>query len=264
MISAAAEVQRRLWGTNPRAWADLAESHNRPLFEAVLDAAAVGPGTAVLDVGCGTGLTLVLASERGAVPSGVDISPGLLAIARDRLPPADLREADMESLPFGDAAFDAVTGVNAFQFAGDPRRALGEAARVTRPGGRVVASLFAAPERSEGTVAHEAMTALIPPERADDHAPYALSAPGNLEASLVSAGLTLDGDGEVVCHWRYADMDEAIRALLCSAGGARAAEAAGQQAVRGALNKTLAQFRVSGTGTVTLRNIFRWVAASKR
>ena len=71
----------------------------------------------------------------------------------------------MESLPFGDAAFDAVTGVNAFQFAGDPRRALHEAARVTRPGGRVVASLFAAPERSEGTVAHEAMTALIPPER---------------------------------------------------------------------------------------------------
>ena len=88
----------------------------------------------------------------------------------------------MESLPFGDAAFDAVTGVNAFQFAGDPRRALREAARVTRPGGRVVASLFAAPERSQGTVAHEAMTALIPPERAGDHAPYALSAPGNLEA----------------------------------------------------------------------------------
>jgi len=121
MISAAAEVQRRLWGTDPRAWAELAESHNRPLFEAVLDAAAVGPGTAVLDVGCGSGLTLVLAAERGAVPSGVDISPGLLDIARDRLPQADLREADMESLPFGDAVFDAVTGVNAFQFAGDLR-----------------------------------------------------------------------------------------------------------------------------------------------
>jgi len=264
MISAAAEVQRRLWGTNPRAWADLAESHNRPLFEAVLDAASVGPGTAVLDVGCGTGLTLVLASERGAVPSGVDISPGLLAIARDRLPHADMREADMESLPFGDAAFDAVTGVNAFQFAGDPHRALHEAARVTRPGGRVVASLFAAPERSEGTVAHETMTALIPPERADDHAPYALSAPGNLESSLASAGLTLDGSGEVVCHWRYADMDEAIRALLCSAGGARAAEAAGPQAVRDALRPALAQFQDPRTGAVTLRNTFRWVAARRR
>jgi SAM-dependent methyltransferase len=264
MISAAAEVQRRLWGTDPQAWADLAEAHNRPLFEAVLDAAAVGPGTAVLDVGCGTGLTLVLAQQRNAVPSGVDISPGLLGIARDRLPHADLREADMESLPFGDAAFDAVTGVNAFQFAGDPRRALREAARVTRPGGRVVASLFAAPERSQGTVAHEVMTALIPPERAGDHAPYALSAPGNLEASLVSADLTLDGGGEVVCHWRYADIGEAIRALLCSAGGARAAESAGQKAVRDVLGPALAQFQDPRTGAVTLRNTFRWVAARRR
>jgi SAM-dependent methyltransferase len=263
MISAAAEVQRRLWGTDPRAWAELAESHNRPLFDAVLDAAAVDPGMAVLDVGCGSGLTLVLAAERGAVPSGVDISPGLLAIARDRLPRADLREADMESLPFGDAAFDAVTGINAFQFAGDPRQALHEAARVTRPGGRVVASLFAAPERSQGTLAHEAMTALIPPERAGDHAPYALSAPGNLEASLVSAGLTLDASGEVVCSWRYASMDEAIRALLCSAGGARAAEAVGPDAVRSALRPALAQFQNPQTGTVTLDNTFRWVAAHR-
>ena len=81
MISAAAEVQRRLWGTDPRTWAELAESHNRPLFEAVLDAAGAGPGTRLLDVGCGSGLTLVLAAERGAIPAGLDISPGLLGIA---------------------------------------------------------------------------------------------------------------------------------------------------------------------------------------
>ena len=243
MISAAAEIQRRLWGTDPQAWVELAEAHNQPLFEAVLDAAEAGPGTRLLDVGCGSGLTLVLAAERGAVPGGVDISPGLLAIARERLPQADLREADMESLPFGDAAFDAVTGVNAFQFAGDPRRALREAARVLRPGGKLVASLFAAPERSQGTLAHEAMTALIPAERASDHAPYALSAPGNLESALVSVGLTLDGSGEVVCTWRYASMEEAVHALLCSAGGARAAEAAGADAVRDALRPVLARFQ---------------------
>jgi SAM-dependent methyltransferase len=263
-ISAAADVQRRLWGTDPQAWADLAESHNRPLFEAVLDAARTGPGTRLLDVGCGSGLTLTMAQQRGAIPSGLDISPGLLKITRERLPHADLREADMESLPFRDAAFDAVTGVNAFQFAGDPRRALKEAARVTRPGGRVVASLFAAPERSQSTVAHEAMSALIPPARKDDHAPYALSAPGNLEAALADAGLQAADSGEVVCHWRYADMDGAIRALLCSGGGARAAEAAGQQAVRETLHQALAQFQDPGTGAVTLRNTFRWVAADKR
>jgi SAM-dependent methyltransferase len=263
MISAAAEVQRRLWGTDPQAWADLAESHNQPLFEAVLDAAGVGRGTRVLDVGCGSGLALTLAAQRGAVPSGLDVSPGLLGIARDRLPGADLREGDMEFLPFGDAAFDAVLGVNAFQFAGDPRQALREAARVARPDGRVVASLFAAPERSQGTVIHEAMSALIPPEQAADHAPYALSAPGNLEAAMTDAGLRFAGQGEVMCHWRYASMEDGVRSLLCSAGGARATEAAGERAVRDVVQRALMQFQDPATGVITLANTFRWVAACR-
>ena len=262
-ISAAAEVQRRLWGTDPRAWADLAEAHNRPLCEAVLDAAGVGRGTRVLDVGCGSGLTLVLAARRGATPSGLDISPGLLGIARGRLPDADLREGDMESLPFSDAAFDAVVGVNAFQFAGDPPRALREAARVARPNGRVVASLFAAPERSQGTVVQKAMSALIPPGQAGDHAPYALSAPGHLEAALADAGLRIINNGEVACCWRYASTDDAVRGLLCSAGGARASEAAGEHAVRDILRRTLAQFQDPQTRAVTLQNTFRWVAARR-
>src|SRR5580693_6126744 len=260
-VTAAAQVQRQLWDTDPRAWAELAEAHNRPLFEAVLHAAGAGPGTRLLDVGCGTGLTLVLAQERGAIPAGLDISPGLLGIARERLPAAVLREGDMEFLPFDDDSFDAVTGVNAFQFAGDPQQALREAARVTRPGGRVVASLFAAPERSQGTVVHEAMSALIPPERAGDHAPYALSAPGNLEAALAGAGLRVTDNGEVVCHWRYACMEDAVRGLLCSAGGARAIQAAGEPAVRDVLERALAQFHDPPTGAVTLRNTFRWAAA---
>ena len=263
-ISPAAEVQRRLWGTDPQAWADLAESHNQPLFEAVLDAAGVGPGTRLLDVGCGTGLTLVLAASSAArYPVGLDVSPGLLGIARERLPDADLREGDMESLPFADASFDAVTGVNAFQFAGDPRRALSEAASVLRPGGRVVASLFAAPERSQGTLAHEAMTALIPPERAADHAPYALSAPATWRPSLVSAGLTLDASGEVVCSWRYA---------LHGRGHPRPALLRGRRPRRRGrrpaggprgLRPALAQFQDPKTGTVTLDNTFRWVAAHR-
>lgn len=262
-ISAAAEVQRRLWGTDPRAWADLAEEHNRPLFEAVLDAAAVGPGTRLLDVGCGSGLALMLAKDLGAIPSGLDISPGLLQIAHDRLPDADLREGDMEYLPFGDGTFDAVTGVNAFQFAGNPQKALHEAARVTRPGGRVVASLFAAPERSQGTVVHEAMNPLIPPAQAADHAPYSLSAPGHLEAALADADLHKTGHGEVVCHWRYQTMDDAVKALLCSAGGARAVEAAGRDAVCDVLQRALAKFTEPRTGVVTLANTFRWVAARR-
>jgi SAM-dependent methyltransferase len=168
----------------------------------------------------------------------------------------------VEFLPFGDASFDAVVGVNAFQFAGDPRRTLREAARVARPCGRVVASLFAAPERSQGTVVHEALSVLVPPEQAGEHAPYALSTPGNLEAALDEAGLRVVGQGEVVCSWRYAGLDHAVRALLCSAGGVRAVHAAGERAVRDVLEGTLAQFQDPRTKVVTLQNTFRWVSTA--
>jgi hypothetical protein len=113
-------------------------------------------------------------------------------------------------------------------------------------------------ERSQGTVVHEAMNALIPPEP-----PYALSAPGNLEQALTDVGLRVQDHGEVVCHWRYASMDDAVRALLCSAGGARAIEAAGEQAVRDVLPSALGQFQDPVTKMVTLANTFRWVAACR-
>ena len=263
MISAAAQTQRDLWGTDARSWAELAESHNRPLFEAVLSAAQVDSGTVLLDVGCGTGLALVLAGQRGASLAGIDVTPELLAIARGRLPGADLRDGDMQVLPWGDAEFDAVVGINAFQFAGDPVEALREAARVVRPGGLVAASLFAAPELSQGTVVHEAMSTLIPADQHGSHAPYSLSEPGNLESALLSAGLEVVADGEVGCDWRYGDMDDAVRGLLCSAGGARAVQEAGEAAVLELLPRAMAQFQDETTGVVTMHNTFRWVTARR-
>ncbi len=67
--------------------------------------------------------------------------------------------------------------------------------------------------------------------------------------------------GEVVCWWRYAGLEEAVRTLLCSAGGARAVQAAGEQAVREVLERALAPFQDPQTGTVALRNTFQWVVA---
>ena len=98
-------------------------------------------------MGCGSGLLLDLAQRRGAVVTGLDVAPGLLAAAHDRVPTAALWLAGLQRLPFPNGSFDAVTGVNAFQFAGDPREALREAARVLRPGGSVASSTFAEPGR---------------------------------------------------------------------------------------------------------------------
>ncbi|MEP6592990.1 MAG: class I SAM-dependent methyltransferase, partial [Acidobacteriota bacterium] len=105
------------------------EGTARPLFERVLERTNVGPGTRYLDVGCGAGLACHLGATRGAEVAGLDATESLLAVARQRVPTADLRVGEMEQLPFEDAAFDVVTGFNSFQYAARPIQALAEAKR---------------------------------------------------------------------------------------------------------------------------------------
>jgi hypothetical protein len=71
------------------------------------------------------------------------------------------------------------------------------------------------------------------------------------------------GEGDVVCAWRYATMDDAVRGLLCSAGGARAARDAGTDVVRDVLTGAMAPFEDPATGVVSMDNTFRWVAARR-
>src|ERR1700730_2432740 len=98
-----AAAQGPLWGAAAEDWAEIAEPAQIPFYEAAFDALAVGTGTRLLDVGCGSGLALQLAEKRGATVSGLDASDGLLAVARSRVPGADLRQGDIEELPFSDA-----------------------------------------------------------------------------------------------------------------------------------------------------------------
>ena len=177
----ALDEQRELWSAAPRDWAEIAEPENESLFARLLDACRVGAGSRLLDVACGSGFAAMLAAARGASVAGVDVTPALLEIARERTPAGDFREAGMDELPFGDACFDVVTGVNGFQFALDPAVALGEAARVLVPGGRLGAATFAEPERNEGTALHLAMKALVDEPADDGYTPYALSSAGGLE-----------------------------------------------------------------------------------
>ena len=83
---------------------------------------------------------------------------------------------------------------------------------------------FSAPDRVQSTAVHLAMAALSPPERESDHAPYALSSPGGMEAALAAAGLPVAAQGEVECVWRYQTAADAVRALIGSAGGTRAVQ----------------------------------------
>src|SRR5947199_5298595 len=132
-----AAVQGPLWGASAKDWAAIAEPGQIPFYEAAFDAIKLRPGTTLLDVGCGAGLALELARTRGADVSGLDAAEGLLTVARERLPDADLRQGDIEDLPYRDDAFDAVTAFNSVQYAADPVQALREIKRVARPGAPV-------------------------------------------------------------------------------------------------------------------------------
>jgi SAM-dependent methyltransferase len=95
-----AEVQGELWGRHPQTWAKYQESQMRPLYDATLDALEPLADRALLDAGCGAGLALRLAADRGAVVSGLDASAPLLEVARERTPQAALRTGDIQALPY--------------------------------------------------------------------------------------------------------------------------------------------------------------------
>jgi demethylmenaquinone methyltransferase/2-methoxy-6-polyprenyl-1,4-benzoquinol methylase len=105
-----------------------------------------GAGDRVLDVATGTGLVAAeLIRQKGCKVVGLDQSPEMLAIARERLPLVELLEASAESLPFAGASFDALTFTYLLRYVDDPGTTLAELARVVRPGGTIAGLEFAVP-----------------------------------------------------------------------------------------------------------------------
>jgi ubiquinone/menaquinone biosynthesis C-methylase UbiE len=104
--------------------------------QAVLDAVAAGPGVSLLDIACGPGWLSAAAAQRGTVVSALDFAENMVLLARSRCPEADVRNGDAESLPFEPGRFDAVVCSFGILHLPNPERAVAEAHRVLRPGGR--------------------------------------------------------------------------------------------------------------------------------
>ncbi len=104
-------------------------------------------GWKVLDAGCGTGNFSFKLAKRGSAVTGVDVSPHMLLRALDRARKQDLPvrfcQMDICELEFGDATFDAIYSMAAFEFIEDRQGAFGELWRVLKPGGKLIVGTIA-------------------------------------------------------------------------------------------------------------------------
>jgi SAM-dependent methyltransferase len=128
------------WGHRAADWACLYEHYAIDVLVAILGRVGVGPGTSLLDVACGSGLAVRLATGMGASVSGVDASAELLAVAAARTPDADLRLGSMFELPWPEASFDAAISINGIW--GGCEAALDEAFRVLKTGAPIGISFW--------------------------------------------------------------------------------------------------------------------------
>jgi SAM-dependent methyltransferase len=192
-------AQERAWdGTEGGVWAahaDLLEQMPARYDAALLDAAGIGPGARVLDIGCGTGSLTRVAARRAAPGAvvGVDLSAAMVEVARTRaagLGNASFLRADAQVHPFPAAGVDVVVSRTGASFFGDARAAFANLARATAPGGRLALLTWQAPAHNEWFV--EVTAALAgrpmggPPPGVPS--PFALADPDVVRALLNGAG----------------------------------------------------------------------------
>lgn len=106
------------------------------------------PGMHILDVACGTGTVSRILADHGATVTGIDFSPGMISegVARHGDHPGiTFQQGDATELPFGDNTFDATTISFGIRNVQEPKRALAEMLRVTKPGGSIVVCEFSTP-----------------------------------------------------------------------------------------------------------------------
>jgi len=222
---ARAEAAAAYFRANAAQWDSIRSLY---VSEAEVEAALIDllpPGSVgdLLDIGTGTGRILSLYGSTATRAVGIDLSRDMLAVARANLETAGqrnchVRQASMYQLPFDAHAFDAVTIHQVLHYADRPRSVIAEAARVVKPGGRLLIVDFA-PHALEFL--------------RERHAHRRLGfAPGEVEDWSASNGLAvratrrLPGTQLTVMLWLL-ERDEAARGRDAAMPGPRAVETVG-------------------------------------
>jgi SAM-dependent methyltransferase len=147
-----ADMEREGWSDAARvsSYVELFASASDQTIGSLMDVARAGPGLQVLDLCCGHGNVAEALIGRGCSVTGADFSQAMLALARARAPAATFVEADAQDLPFEDATFDLIVSNFGICHVPDPPRALAQARRVLKRGGRFAMTVWCGPDISAG------------------------------------------------------------------------------------------------------------------
>ncbi|MDJ1132550.1 SAM-dependent methyltransferase [Streptomyces iconiensis] len=248
-----------------RDWAEIQERMLAPLCEAVYERLETGPGSRVLGLGCGSGLALLLAAQRGADVCGVDGDGALLELAAERLrtgpgSPEDgacpwtarLCEGSPREAVTADAPPTLVTAFGTLPTAGE----LSLVTAALPRGTPVVLTGWGPVERCAAAPALRVATRLAEP--AGRHPGWC--GRDDLEELAVRCGLRLEGSGRVACPFGYAGMESAVRGLLSTGLYDEAVRATDEEQVLKELVEALHPYLLAD-GTVWMPNLFRYVVA---
>lgn len=258
-----AEVQGDLWSERGEAWATDHEQRCDTLHRAGLAALDVRQGDTLLDLGCGSGIALRLAADRGADVTGLDAAPVLVEHARRRVPGARIEVGDLQFLPFEDDAFDIVTGFNSFQYAADPHDALCEAHRVVKPGGRMLIAVWGPASQCELAPLLGAVGSLLPPPPPGTPGPFALAEEGALSALIDEAGFDTLVVADVTTPVDYPDEATYLRGFGSAGPIVRAVRTVGAETVDRVLLEAGAPYR-RADGSYRTTNVFRFAIGRAR
>jgi len=216
------------WGRRAVEFATLSEPANCREYVALHHHLGVGPEDRLLDIACGAGLSVELAGLRGASCAGIDASPRLIEVARDRSPEADLRVGDMHALPWDDGAFTVVTSFRGIW--GTTPDAVTEALRVLAPGGRLGLTVWGHIKASPGAWALAPFTLAAQEKVTNQASMVALGRPGAGEELLGRAGFVDVERVDIPFVWEFSDPATYARALASTGPAYESIQAVGERA----------------------------------
>jgi len=202
----------------------------------LLDAVSARTGARLLDIATGPGSLAAEANKLGVRPIGIDLSPGMIDLARKSYPGIDFQVADVERLPFDDRSFDAVVCNFALGHFPYPEASVAECVRTLKPGGRLALSWWDDPskQRIQGLF-REAITeigATPPPDVPKGYSLLRFADTNELRRLLEGAGLTDIKVDEHQTTYLIPDIDTLWRGGLGSFAVTRPKSIAGADASR--------------------------------